>query len=87
MRIIYVTALLAMNGSIMLPIPEAVQESLDLAPGMLVALSVAEERLVVEPRRRLRYRLAELVQQCDASGRLADEDFAWLDAAPAYREA
>lgn len=86
MRIIYVTALVAMNGSLMLAIPDGAQESLNLAPDMLVALSVAEERLIVEPRRRRRYRLSDLVQQCDVSGRLADEDFAWLDAAPVWSE-
>lgn len=82
MRIIYVTALVAMNGSVMLPIPESVEESMNLAAGMLVTLSVAEERLVIEPHRRPRYRLSDLVQQCDVSGRLAHEDFIWLDAAP-----
>ena len=86
MRVIYVTALLAMNGSLMLALPEAVQESLNLTPETLVALSVAEERLVVEPRRRPRYRLSDLMQQCDAAGRLSDEDHAWFDAAPACPE-
>lgn len=86
MRIIYVTALVAMNGSLMLALPEAVQESLKLVPEALVTLSVADERLVVEPRRRPRYRLSDLIQQCDVAGRLSDEDVAWLDALPACPE-
>lgn len=86
MRIIYVTALLAMNGSLMLPLPKAIAESMNLAPDMLVSLSIAEERLVVEPRRRPRYRLSDLVRQCDLSARLTAEDLFWLDAACALPE-
>lgn len=86
MRIIHVTALLAMNGSLMLAIPEAVAESLNLTADMVVSLSVTDKRLVIEPRRRPRYRLSDLVQQCDVSGRLTSEDFTWLDATPACPE-
>lgn len=86
MRIIYVTALRAMEDSVMLDLPKAVLESLSLAPDMLISLSVAEGRLVVEPRRRPSYRLSDLVHQCDPSGRLTDEDLAWLEAPAACPE-
>lgn len=86
MRIIHVTALLAMNGSLMLAIPEAVAESLNLAPDTVVGLSVADMRLIIEPRRRPRYRLADLVQRCDPSARLSEQDHVWLDTAAACPE-
>ena len=83
MRIIHVTVLLAINGSLMLAIPEAVAESLNLVPDALVTLAVADTRLIIEPRRRPRYRLADLIRQCDPSARLSAEDLTWLDAVPA----
>lgn len=86
MRIIHVTALLAMNGSLMLAIPEAVAESLNLSPDLIVSLSIAETRLIIERLPRRRYRLADLVQQCDPSARLSLDDHFWLDAAPACPE-
>ena len=86
MRIIHVTVLLAMNGSLMLAIPEAVAESLKLSPDTVVTLAVADTRLIIEPRPRPRYRLTDLVQQCDPSARLSGEDLIWLDAVPACPE-
>lgn len=86
MRIIHVTALLAMNGSLMLAIPEAVAESLKLAPDTPVNLELADTRLIIEPRPRPRYRLADLVRQCDPSARLSEQDHIWIDAMPACAE-
>lgn len=86
MRVVYVTAIRAINDSIMVAIPKALLESLNLIPDMLVNISVAEGRLIVDPRRRPRYRLAELVRQCDASAKMTDEDRAWLDDAAIFLE-
>ena len=75
-----------MKGAVMLPIPKAVMESLSLAPDMLVSLSVANGRLTIEARRP-RYRLADLVQQCDRSAGMAEEDNLWCAAAASPVEA
>lgn len=80
------TTLLAMNGAVMLTIPKAAAESLSLAPGMLVSLSVADERLIIEPRRRPAYRLDELLLRCDISADMSEDDHAWQDEAPLWPE-
>jgi len=70
----------------MFAIPKAILESLNLVPNRQVGLSVLEGRLIVEPQPRPRYTLAELMEQCDLSAPMTDEDRAWLDVAPVGRE-
>lgn len=82
----YLTTLRNVGGSVMFAIPKAVLESLNLLPNTQVGLSISEGRLIVEPRRRPRYTLAELMQQCDLSAGRSDEDQAWLEAPPVGRE-
>ena len=47
------------GGSVMLVVPPALLEVLDLAPNDQVGLTVEAGRLVVEPARRPKYTLAE----------------------------
>ena len=54
------------GGSVMLAIPPALLETMSLAAGKPVAVSVEGGRLVVEPARRQHYTLDELLAQCDA---------------------
>lgn len=82
----HLTTLRTVGGSVMFAIPKAILESLNLAPNRQVGLSVSEGRLIVEPQPRPRYTLAELMEQCDLSAPMTDEDRAWLDAAPVGRE-
>ncbi len=60
-------------------------ELLDLKPGMVVALSVDEGRLVVQTQNRSKYTLQELLDQCDFSLPVTTEEREWLDA-PAVGE-
>ncbi len=82
----HLTTLRTVGGSVMFAIPKAILESLNLVPNRQVGLSVSEGRLIVEPQPRPRYTLAELMEQCDLSAPMTDEDRAWLDAAPVGRE-
>ena len=82
----HLTTLRTVGGSVMFAIPKAILESLNLAPNRQVGLSVSEGRLIVDPQPRPRYTLAELMEQCDLSAPMTDEDRAWLDAAPVGRE-
>jgi antitoxin ChpS len=82
----HLTTLRTVGGSVMFAIPKAILESLDLMPNRQVGLSVSEGRLIVEPQPRPRYSLAELMEQCDLSAPMTDEDRVWLDAAPVGRE-
>ncbi len=68
------------GGSVMLAIPPALLEEFKLAAGRHVAISVESGRLVVEPEARPRYKLEELLAQCDTSAPLSAEDREWLDA-------
>ena len=61
-------------------------DALDLAPEASVGLSIKAGRLVVDPKRRRRYSLDELLAQCKPSARRSREDRDWLAGRPAGRE-
>ncbi len=74
------------GGSVMLAIPKAMLDALDLAPDAAVGLSIKAGRLVVDPKRRRRYSLDELLAQCKPSARRSREERDWLKNPPAGRE-
>lgn len=82
----HTTHLRKVGGSVMLALPPAILDLLHLQAGASVGLAVVDGRLVVEPAPRKRYRLDELLAQCDADAEFSAEDRAWLDDAPVGRE-
>jgi antitoxin ChpS len=80
------TNLRKVGGSVMLSVPPALLEILQLRPGAKVGLTVEGGRLIVEPRQRPRYRLDELLAQCNPRARRVKEEREWLDDRPAGRE-
>jgi antitoxin ChpS len=74
------------EGAVMLAVPEAVLQMLDLKAGSVVALNVDGGRLVVEPQRRPKYTLQELLDQCDFSLPVSEEDRLWMDSPPVGKE-
>ena len=82
----HTTNLRKVGGSVMLAVPPAVLDMLQLRAGATVSLIVDGSRLIVEPRPRLRYTLDELLAQCDPSAGPTDEDREWLDAKPVGSE-
>jgi antitoxin ChpS len=70
----------------MLAIPRSILDALDLAPEISVGLSVKAGRLVVDPKKRQRYSLDELLAQCKPPARRSREDRDWLAGPPAGRE-
>ena len=82
----HTTSLRKVGGSIMLAVPPALLEILNLRPGAKVGLAVRSGRLVVEPQQRPRYTLDELLAQCDPKARRSKEDREWLSDKPAGRE-
>ena len=70
------TNLRKVGGSVMLAVPPAVLEMLHLEAGSCVGLAVDGQRLIVEAKARVRYRLEELLSQCDAAAS-AHEDAEW----------
>ena len=74
------------GGSVMLALPPALLDVVELAAGQSVAVSVEEGRIVVQAHRRPRYTLAELLSRCDPRAPASDADRDWLDAPPAGAE-
>jgi len=75
----HTTSLRKVGGSVMLAVPPAILDMLNLQAGAMVGLEIDGGRLVVEPQARPRYALADLLAQCDASAPISDEDRAWLN--------
>jgi len=63
----------------MLAVPPALLDILRLQPGAKVGIAVQSGRLVVEPQRRPRYTLDELLAQCDSKTRRGKEEREWLN--------
>jgi antitoxin ChpS len=82
----YSTNLRRVGGSIMLAVPAAILDLLSLDADARVELAVEGECLVVHPRPGPRYTMDELLEQCDASAPVSDEDAAWIGLAPVGRE-
>lgn len=82
----HTTNLRKVGGSIMLAVPPALLDLLQLRAGAKVGLAVQSGRLVVEPEHRPRYSLEELLSQCDPKRRRRAQDHEWLSARRAGRE-
>jgi len=82
----HTTNLRKVGGSVMLAVPRALLDVLDLAAGARVGLAVENGRLVVEPKLRPRHRLDELLARCDGSAEMTTEERDWIDAKPVGNE-
>jgi antitoxin ChpS len=86
----HTTNLRKVGGSVMLAVPPALLSVLQLRPGASVGIVIERGRLVVEPRKRPRYTLDELLAQCDpkarhskqTSKRRSKQEREWLDSKP-----
>src|SRR5215472_12154638 len=78
--VVHVTHLRKVGGSVMLALPPAILDMLDLRPGAAVGVAVEGNRLIVEPRVRPHYTLNQLLAQCDPSAELTEEEREWLNA-------
>jgi antitoxin ChpS len=71
----------------MLTVPPALLDILRLQPGATVAITIERGRIVVEPQKRRRYTLKELLAKCDpkaprSRGTARREEQEWLDSKP-----
>lgn len=78
----HTTNLRKVGGSVMLAVPPALLDVLQLRPGAKVGLAVQNGRLVVEPQRKPRYTLAELLARCNPKISRSKEERKWLDDKP-----
>jgi antitoxin ChpS len=82
----HTTSLRKVGGSIMLAVPRAILDMLNLEAGATVGLVVDGERLVVQPQTKAKYSLDELLAQCDPHAKVTEEDREWLHVKPKGRE-
>jgi antitoxin ChpS len=82
----HATNLRKVGGSVMLAVPPALLDILHLRPGARVGITVESGRLVVEPRKRPRYTLDELLAQCNRKVPRTKEEREWLEDKPAGGE-
>ena len=82
----HITNLRKVGGSVMLAVPPALLDLLQLKAGAPVGVAVDGRRLIVEASPRPRYTLAELLAASDYTGSPFPEDREWLDAAPVGKE-
>ena len=82
----HVTNLRKVGGSIMLAVPPALLEVLRLGPGTKVGIAIESGRLVIQPQKRPRYTLAELLAQCNPRVTGGKHEREWLRGKPVGRE-
>ncbi len=82
----HTTTLRKVGGSVMLAVPPAILELLDLQAGTTVGVAVEGGRLIVEPKPRPRYTLDALLAESDYAQPLSDEDRDWVEAPAVGRE-
>jgi antitoxin ChpS len=82
----HTTNLRKVGGSVMLAVPPVLLDLLRLRPGAKVGIAVESGRPVVEPQKRPRYTLDELLAQCDPKAAETKEEREWLNDRPAGDE-
>ncbi|HTC31772.1 MAG TPA: hypothetical protein VK724_00295 [Bryobacteraceae bacterium] len=82
----HTTNLRKVGGSVMLAVPPALLDILHLQPGTKVGIAIESGRLVVQPQKRPRYTLDQLLAQCKPNTRRTKRDQEWLDSKPVGRE-
>jgi len=82
----HTTNLRKVGGSVMLAVPPAILDQLNLKAGATVGLAVEGQRLILQPQAKPRYTLEELLAASDYSQPMSAEDREWIDAPPVGRE-
>ena len=82
----YTTRLKKVGGSIMLAVPPAVLKTLELSTDSEVGMTIDNGCLIIEPQRRPRYSLEELLAQCEPKAEISEEDRQWIDAPAVGKE-
>jgi antitoxin ChpS len=76
----HTTNLRRVGGSVMLAVPPAFLDQLQLAAGATVGVTVSDGQLVIHPKTKPRYTLAELLAASDYSEPQPLEEREWVDA-------
>jgi antitoxin ChpS len=76
----YTTNLRRVGGSVMLAVPPVFLDQLQLEAGATVGVTISDGQLVIHPKARPRYTLAELLAASDYSVPQPAEEREWVDA-------
>jgi antitoxin ChpS len=76
----HTTTLREVGDAVMLAVPSALLDQLQLKAGETVVVEVEDGRLIVEAKPRPRYTLAELLEASDYSRPQPPEEREWVDA-------
>jgi antitoxin ChpS len=76
----YTTHLRKVGGSVMLAIPPAFLDQLHLQAGAAVGVALSDGCLVIDPKSRPHYTLAELLAASDYSQPPSAQEREWIDA-------
>jgi antitoxin ChpS len=79
------TILRKVGGSVMMTVPPAMLEQLNLAAGATVGIDVEDGRLIVHSRKP-KYTVEELLAGYDPELHRTEEDREWLESPPVGRE-
>ena len=82
----HTTSLRKVGGSIMLAIPPVFLDQLQLQAGAIVGMTVSGGHLVINPKPKPRYSLAELLAASDYSQPQPVEEREWVNAPAVGRE-
>nr|VFJ45405.1 MAG: antitoxin ChpS [Candidatus Kentron sp. FM]VFJ57908.1 MAG: antitoxin ChpS [Candidatus Kentron sp. FM]VFK16586.1 MAG: antitoxin ChpS [Candidatus Kentron sp. FM] len=82
----YTTTLNRVGDAVMLTVPSAILDLLHLQAGEKVEFSVDDNRLLIHSQGRPRYKLDDLLAECDPSAEPTEEDRHWLDGGPVGNE-
>jgi antitoxin ChpS len=82
----YRTRLRKVGGSVMLAVPPAVLEMVDMHSGSAVDIDISHGILEVIPVKRHTYKLEDLLAASDYSQPMTDEEREWIGAPAAGRE-
>lgn len=73
--------------SVIMTIPQEILRLIDLSAGTKVDMNIHDGKLVIEPKEKPGYSLAELLTTCtEENMALTEEDRAWLEAKPLGKE-
>jgi antitoxin ChpS len=80
------TNLRKVGGSVMLAVSPVFLKELQITCGSTVDVALKDGQLVVRPIAKSKYKLADLLAQCDPKAKMPSEDRQWLDSAPIGNE-
>lgn len=76
-----------LGGSVVMALPMQILNMLHIGAGSQVGVNVVDGKLIIEPKAKPYFTLAELLAQCnEANMALTDEDREWLDTHPVGKE-